>query len=91
MKRKVLGGLFAFLLSILVWNGDSITANAEEYTYQDKQVETSEGTQTVKQWYVGPWDDRQESEGPIGLSNEELKGTPINILSAPDEETTEWL
>lgn len=91
MKRKVLGGLFAFLLSILVWNRDGITANAEEYTYQDKQVETPEGTQTVKQWYVGPWGDRQESEGPIGLSNEELKWTPINILTAPDEETAEWL
>lgn len=91
MKRKVLGGLFAFLLGILVWNGDSITANAEEYTYQDKQVETPEGTQTVKQWYTGPWGDRQESEGPIGLSNEELKWTPINIFTAPDEETAEWL
>lgn len=92
MKIKVLGGLFAFLLGILVWNGDSMTVNAEEYTYQDKQVETPEGIQTVKQWYTGTWDNRVESaEGPLGLSNEELNWTPINILTAPDEETAEWL
>lgn len=87
MKTKVLGGLFAFLLGILVWNGDSMTVNAEEYTYQDKQVETAEGFQTVKQWYKGPWDDLQEIEGMPELQGYDR----IHIYTQPEGDTKTWL
>lgn len=89
MKTKVLGVLFAFALAILVWNGESLTAMAEEYTYEDKYVQTEEGTEVVKQWYQGPWADRVEIDGPPVVEN--LGGTEIKIYTTPDVETDTWL
>ena len=89
MKTKVLGVFFAFVLVILVWNGESLTAMAEEYSYEDKYVQTAEGTEVVKQWYKGPWADKVEIDGPPAVEN--LEGAQLKIETAPDAETDTWL
>ncbi len=89
MKTKVLGVFFAFVLGILVWNGESLTAMAEEYRYEDKYVQTAGGTEVVKQWYSGTWDNKVEVDGPPAYEN--LEGSQIYIFAEPDEKVDAWL
>ena len=89
MKTKVLGVLFAFALGFLMWNMDSLKAMAEEYRYEDKSVQTENGTEVVKQWYSGTWDNKVEVDGPPAYEN--MEGSHIYINAEPDEEAANWL
>lgn len=88
MKTRLFNVLAGVLLGVLLWQGDSIRAEAgETYTYQTKAVETEEGMKFEKQWYVGPWDALQELDGPP----KSLDYATIYLYAEPEGETDAWL
>ena len=88
MKTRLFNVLAGVLLGILLWQGDSLSAEAgETYTYQTKAVETEEGMKFEKQWYVGPWDALQEMDGPP----ESLEYATVHLYAEPEGETDAWL